>query len=289
MRRMLPLLLFAAHLFVLSQAQAQSREESEVRSLLDRSIRAANSKDDKLLRQNLAEHSASGGPYFPPFAMSLASTAEVEAMVNQNQGQVTSRSYEATSPITVRADKNLAWAAYAWRAAFTYKDGTSHSYVGRSTATFVREGKNWRFAHWHNSIVAPPPLTAAVRDAETQKVIETERDAWEAVKNRQPASLADYFADDVTVFVEGSAYRLSGKANVQRSVAALIENTELRSYEMLEPQVALLGDTALLTYYFTESGVAGGKEFSSAGKITKVLAKRDGAWRVLHEHRSVNR
>lgn len=289
MRRMLPVLLLAANLFALGQAQAQSREENDVRALLDRFIRAANSTDEKLLQQNLAEHSPSGGPYFPPFAMSLASTAEVEAMVNQSKGQVTSRSYEATSPITAHADKNLAWAAYTWRAALTFKDGTSHSYTGRATATLVREGKSWRFAHWHSSIVAPPPLTAAVRDAETQKVIETERSAWEAIKNKQPAALADYFADDATVLVEGSAYRLSGKANLLRALAAFIESTDLRSYQMLEPQVVLLGDTALLTYYFSESGVAAGKEYSSAGKISMVFVKRGGVWRALHEHRSVNR
>jgi ketosteroid isomerase-like protein len=91
------------------------------------------------------------------------------------------------------------------------------------------------------------------------------------------------------IFVEGSAYRLSGKANLLRGIAALIENTDLRSYQMPEPQVVLLGDTALLTYYFTESGAAGSKEFSSAGKTSMIFVKREGAWRALHEHRSVNR
>jgi len=53
--------LLAAHV------QAQSRDERDVRALLDRAFQAANSVDDKLSQQNLTEHSRSGGPFFPPF------------------------------------------------------------------------------------------------------------------------------------------------------------------------------------------------------------------------------
>ncbi len=66
---------------------------------------------------------------------------------------------------------------------------------------------------------------------------------------------------------------MTGKADLVRGLAVDMESTELRSYQMLEPQVRILGDTALLTYYFTEEG-------SSAG---------DGTWRALQEHRSTNR
>ena len=288
MRRIFPFLL-AVPLFALSQAQAQSRDEREVRVLIDQSIQAANSMDPKLMQQNLANHSPSGGPFYHPFVASLASLAELQAMVAQTMPQLSAHTYAVTSPLTLRVDKNLAWAAFTWHGEVTFKDGGRHSFDGRSTLAFAREGKNWKITHWHSSIVAPPPLTTAVRDAESQKVIETERSAWEAIKNKQPAALADYFADDATVLVEGSAYRLSGKANLLRALAAFIESTDLRSYQLLEPQVVLLGDTALLTYYFSESGVTNGKEYSSAGKISMVFVKSGGAWRALHEHRSVNR
>ena len=269
-------------------AGAQSREEREVRALLDKAIAATNSVDPKIARQTLADHSASGGPFFPVFSTSLGSSAEVAKEVEGIE-RLSARSYAATSPITVRVDKNVAWAAYTWRAGVTFKDGTQRSYTGRGTAAFAREGKTWKFVHWHNSVVAPPPLTKAAFDAESQKVIEVERNAWEAIKNKQPTALADYFAEDASMLVEGSAYRLSGKASLLRGLTAFIESTDLRSYQMLEPQVQVLGDTALLTYYFTESGVSGGKDYSSAGKISMVFVKQEGAWRALHEHRSINR
>lgn len=270
-------------------AAAQSRDERDVRALLDRAIQAANTVDEKAWRQSLAEYSGSGGPFFPPFEMSATSVPEVEKLVLQNLSQLRASRYTATSPINVRIDKNSAWATYTWNTAYDFKDGTHAEVDGRATFTFVREGKYWRIAHWHTSLVAPPPLTASTRDAEAQKLIEVERNAWEAIKNKQPSALANYFAEDASVLLEGQAYRITGKDNLMHGLTDFVESTELRSYQMLEPQVQVLGDTSLLTYYFTESGVSGGKEFSSAGKISIVFVKQQGAWRVLHEHRSVNR
>lgn len=284
-----PMTLILAVVLTATPAGAQSREERDVRALLDRIIQSANSVDEKLTRQVLGDHSASGGPYFPISAMSLGSTKELEPMIAQAQAQVTARTYATTSPITVRADKNHAWAAYTWRSALTFKDGTQFQHEGRSTITFVREGKNWKVAHWHNSVVVPPPLGAAAREAEAQKIIEIERKAWEAIKNKQVDAVADYFADDASVFNVGQAYRLRGKAQILSELGAWLQQATVRSYQILEPQVEVLGDMALLTYYFTEAGVAAGKDYANTGKITVVFVKEKGAWRALHEHNSLNR
>lgn len=287
--RRLPLFLFLLTLVVgIVSAQAQSRAERDVRALLDRAIAAANSTDEKLDQQNLADHSRAGGPFFN-LSSHPTSVTELEAMARQNQGLMATRKYSASAPITLRVDKNVAWAAFPFHFEGTLRDGTRLKLDGRATMTFGREGKAWKITHWHSSLPAPPPLTASARDAEAQKLIEIERNAWEAIRAKQPAAFADYFAEEASFLSEGSAYRMSGKANLMRALTSLIESTELRSYQILEPRVELLGDTALLTYYFTESGVYGGKEFSTAGKVSMVFVKQGGVWRALHEHRSVNR
>ena len=120
--------------------------------------------------QVLADHSGSGGPFFPPFVASVASVADLNALVGQALGQLSARSVSTTGPVNVRVDKSLAWATFTWRADFTFKDGTRRSLEGRTTATFVREGKNWKFAHWHNSLPAQLPLTGAALQAEAQLI-----------------------------------------------------------------------------------------------------------------------
>jgi ketosteroid isomerase-like protein len=291
MRRLVFLLMLAVLLAGVAPApaQAQSRDEEAIRALIDRAFQADSSVDEKVAKQILGDHSSSAGPFFPPFVASLASVAEVEQLVGKALADLSARKVSATSPINVHVDKNLAWAALTWRADMTFKDGTRRSFDGRSTVTFVREGKNWKFAHWHDSLPAPFPLSAAALQGEADAVLQVERNAWEAAKNKQLDALVDYFAEDASVFGGGQAYRLRGKADIMRDVEAWIKQTDLRSYQMLDPEVKVLGDTALLTYYFTESGVRDGKDFSNAGKMTMVFVKQGGKWRVLHEHESVNR
>lgn len=270
-------------------AFAQSRDEQAIRAVIDRVVKANNSVDVNVVKQMWGEYSSAGGPYYSPFGAPLASVSEMEKFWSQLLPQVSARTFATTSPANIRVDKNLAWANYTWRGEVIFKDGTRRSLEGRSTLTFAREGKGWKIVHAHSSLPAPTPMTDAAREAEVEQILQTERNAWEAIKNKQAAALGDYFTDDASIFEEGQAYRVSGKAQILSGLQAWLQQAELRSYQMLDPQVQALGNTALLTYYFTDSGVSGGKEFSTAGKISIVFVKQGNAWRAVHEHRSVNR
>jgi uncharacterized protein (TIGR02246 family) len=286
MRRMLFRLFLIAPLLFAGLARAQSRDERDVRAVIDRAIQAASSVDAKVVQASFSDYSAGAGPFFPPFAASLSSVADVEAVTTQSLGQLSARMLTPTGPITIKVDKNLAWAAFPWKYDLTFKDGTRQSYEGRSTVTFVRERKSWKITHWHHSIPAPKPLTGAAMQAETDAILNIERDAWEAVKNKNLDALSDYFTEDASMFGEGQAYRIRGKADLMRAMEAWISQTDLTSYQMLDPQVQVLGNTALLTYYFSVAGTSGGKNFTQSGKISMVYVKQDGKWRVLHEHSS---
>ena len=288
MRRVFPLVVIAL-LASAGTVQAQIKDEQAIRALIDRGIQAGNSVDMNIVRQLFGEYSQVGGPFYPPFGNPLASVAEVEGFATQMLGQVSARSYAATSPIAVHVDRSTAWATYTWRTDVTFKDGTQRSFEGRSTLSFAREGKSWKISHWHSSLPAVLPPTSATVNAEAQTILQVERSAWEALKNKQGAGWESYFAEDASILTEGQAYRIRGKADILSRLASWLEQAELRSYQILDPQVQVFGDTALLTYYFTESGVAAGKEFSNAGKLSVVFIKQRGAWRALHEHRSVNR
>lgn len=270
-------------------AAAQSKEEKTVRALLDRSFQTANTMDEKAWQQNLAEHSRSGGPFYATTGSPLATMAEVEKSAAQSRTQLVSRKYSATSPITVRVDKNHGWAAYTWHAEVTLKDGTRHALDGRATVAFVREGKSWKFAHWHSSLASPPLLTRAVQDAEGARIIEIERGAWEALKDKQLEKLADYFTDDASMFSNDQAYRVRGKAELLRGAQSWLQTTNIRSYQMLDPQVQVMGDTALLTYYYTVSLARGGQDLTEGGKASVVFVKQGSTWRAMHEHVSTNR
>ncbi|MFQ5817523.1 MAG: nuclear transport factor 2 family protein [Terriglobia bacterium] len=288
MRRVIPLLLIAV-IASASALQAQSRDERAVRALLDRLFQAGNSVDIGVVRQTLGEYGRGAGPFYPPFEARLASVAEVEALLGQYLGQVSARSYQPTSPVKVQVDRRSAWATYTWRMDLTFKDGTRRSLAGRTTLTFVKEGRNWRVAHWHSSLPTPLPPTASALQAEEQAILQVVRNGWEAVRTKQMEQIAAFFANAASIFYDDQAYRVQGKQAIVRDFEAWLAQTSLHSYQILDPQVQVLGDTAILTYYFTDSGVTAGKEFTHAGKISVVFTKQDGTWRALHQHISLNR
>jgi len=269
-------------------APAQSKDEQAIRALIDRTIQANNSVDEKVVKQTMADLGASAGPFYPPFTTSVEAAAGLEPLIDRILATASARSFAATSPITVRADKNLAWAHYAWRTDVTFKDGTKRSYDGRTTATFAREGKNWKYVHWHSSLAAPFPATSKELEAEAQAILKLERDAWEAYKNKKIAAFNDYFAENASAFGDAQAYRIRGRADILREMEAAFKRGDLLSYQILDPQVQVLGDTALMTYYYSETGMRDGKSYSNAGKISMVFVKQGGKWRALHEHIAAN-
>ena len=75
---------------------------------------------------------------------------------------------------------------------------------------------------------------------------------------------------------------------ILREMEAGRKQSHVLSYQILDPQVQVLGDTALLTYYYSETGTRDAKSYSNAGKISVVFVKQDGKWRALHEHIAQN-
>lgn len=271
-------------------ATAQSKEEREVRVVLDRMFKMANTVELKDAQQTLADHSRSGGPFFPAYGQMQSSLTEIEQTMTQGLAQLASRSYRASGPMQVRADKNIAYATFPWRLEVAMKDGSHFAADGRATVAFAREGKNWKIVHWHSSLPAPPPATRAMVAAETEKVIAVEKASWEAVKSNQPERLNDYFGESYSLFEPSQAYRMrSTRAEMVSWFKTWLENTSLRSYQVLEPSVELFGDAAVLTFYFTTNTVTAGKEATETGKTTVVFRKENGQWRAVHEHVSSNR
>lgn len=269
-------------------AGAETKDEQAIRTLIDRNIQANNSVDEKVVKQTMADLGTGAGPFYPPFTQSAGSAAELEPLTARILGAVSARTFTVTGPVTIRAEKKLGWANYTWRVDVTFRDGAKRGFDGRTTAAFALEGKNWKYVHWHNSLAQPFPATSKELEAEGQKVVQIERDAWEAYKNKQIAAFEDYFADNASAFSDQQAYRLRGKADILREMEAAMKQSDLLSYQILDPQVQVLGDTALLTYYYTESAMKDGKSSNNAGKVTMVFTKQDGKWRALHEHIAQN-
>lgn len=109
---------------------------------------------------------------------------------------------------------------------------------------------------------------------------------YEQATNRHDfAHLVPLIADDATYwFTEGSYHGIDAiRTAVERTFATILD--EVYEVEDLE-WVAISDDLAVCRYRFSWRGVVDGKLQSGQGRGTNVVTRRDGAWKMLHEHLS---
>ena len=93
-------------------------------------------------------------------------------------------------------------------------------------------------------------------------------------------------ADDYTEFNSDYPVRLDGKtANAKLYEASERDGTKPVAADMMNPKVQVYGDVAILTYSYT--GVIqmkDGKTKAATGKSTRVYARQNGQWKLVHAH-----
>jgi ketosteroid isomerase-like protein len=93
-------------------------------------------------------------------------------------------------------------------------------------------------------------------------------------------------ADDYTEFNADYPVRLDGKATNGKLYAATeLDGTKPVAAEMMNPKVQVYGDVAILTYsYVGVNQMKDGKTKAATGKSTRVYARQNGQWKLVHAH-----
>ncbi|MEU6352434.1 nuclear transport factor 2 family protein [Streptomyces sp. NPDC047072] len=94
-----------------------------------------------------------------------------------------------------------------------------------------------------------------------------------------------FIAEDATYwFTDGSYQGIDEiRSAIERTFAKILDET----YEFRELEWPVLtADIAVCRYRFAWTGVVDGEARSGQGRGTNVLVRRDGGWRLLHEHLS---
>jgi ketosteroid isomerase-like protein len=121
-------------------------------------------------------------------------------------------------------------------------------------------------------------------DLETELTSFVER--YEQATNRHDfGQLVPLIAEDATYwFTEGSYHGIDAiRAAVERTFATILDEVyEIQNLEW----VAVADDLAVCRYRCSWKGVIDGEPASGHGRGTNVMTKRDGAWKMSHEHLS---
>ncbi len=134
------------------------------------------------------------------------------------------------------------------------------------------------------SLLIGLPVYADSHDEVANEVIALARAQWAAGIAKDTAKQISFLADDYTEFNPGYPTRLDGKElNATLYRAADMGEAKTLVSDMVNAKVQVYGDVAILTYNYIGSTLnADGEVEPSLAKSTRVYAKIDGAWKLVH-------
>lgn len=135
-------------------------------------------------------------------------------------------------------------------------------------------------------------MSGASTDVEAVEAANTA--LYEAVERGDLDAMGDLWLDDEVSVVHPGWPVLTGRGEVMRSYALIMANTDYIQFFLTDVEVAVLGDTALVSC--TENILSGGpaEEDGSAGPLVGGLVvatnlfrrAEDGSWKVWSHHGS---
>jgi ketosteroid isomerase-like protein len=111
------------------------------------------------------------------------------------------------------------------------------------------------------------------------------------VGQRRSWRLLELYAPDITYFDTVTTTRIDGHEAMVNYYRLWFGKIQISRYEMLNPQVVIEGDMALLTYNLVNylQDAQGVESIGSCWNSTVVYQLRNGVWKTIHSHWSFTR
>ena len=115
-------------------------------------------------------------------------------------------------------------------------------------------------------------------------IVDLERRALEQFGRGEIDSPLALCSDDITYFDPFVDQRIEGREALAAYYEEARDRTQNLRFDLIEPRVQALGDTATLTYLLATAGSPGGPPEESRRKVTTVYHRSGDGWRVVHSH-----
>ena len=121
-------------------------------------------------------------------------------------------------------------------------------------------------------------------EAASEKIKATLVAMWDAIEKEDIERYASYVHEDFTQFGEYDATLRVGKSAEVKGIEDWMKSADNIQTKMIDPLVTVKGNTAWITYYWSDQGIENGKPFATKGKSTRIFVKEDGKWLCIHGH-----
>ena len=138
-------------------------------------------------------------------------------------------------------------------------------------------------------LLAIAPVARADDTADADAIKASLISMWAAVEAGDVDRYMSYIHPDYTLFGEGDIYLQSGKGLERASYTDYLSRVKNVRTFMHQPTVNVRGDTAWITYYWSDSGTYtsganAGERFTSQGKSTRIYVREGERWLCIHGH-----
>jgi ketosteroid isomerase-like protein len=107
---------------------------------------------------------------------------------------------------------------------------------------------------------------------------------WKAIENEDINEYAKYVHPSFTQFGEYDSILREGKQAEINGIQGWVDESDNIHTVMIDPKVTINGNTAWLTYYWSDNGTTNGVPFTSKGKSTRIFIRENGQWLCIHGH-----
>jgi len=134
-------------------------------------------------------------------------------------------------------------------------------------------------------------MTTTQSQTVAEHIITLERTALERWGKGDPGGFLELYAPDITYFDPLTAARVDGHQAMVDYYRPWAGTIRISRFEILNPQVVVDGDMALLTYNLVNysSDARGIESVGSRWNSTTVFQRQGEAWRSIHSHWSFTR
>ena len=120
-----------------------------------------------------------------------------------------------------------------------------------------------------------------------EEIVAMERAGLARWGRGDPSGFLEICAPEVTYFDPYLDRRVDGLDRLRRYYESLAGKISIDRYELLNPNVQVHGDVAVLTFNYVSYGKADSAAPDARWNCTEVYRSNEGSWRILHTHWSV--
>jgi ketosteroid isomerase-like protein len=121
------------------------------------------------------------------------------------------------------------------------------------------------------------------------EILALERSALDRLYKGDPGGYLELYAESLTYFDTRTPLRVDGHQAIENYMRPLRGKVSADRYEMLNPDVQLYGDAAILTYNLVtyELQDNGTEKVLNRWNSAQVYSPVKGAWKIVHAHWSL--